>query len=135
MAPDPVVAVTLLEDWTSRAPQASPAPVPVDAEHLAIEAEKGAIVTAALGALGGDTASEREALTFLVDALENAVFVGEVDVMAACRPAAARLLTAGMPASPLRSMFDALLTAVEGRFPSAQRLIDESRGLPSGSPG
>lgn len=132
-APDPVVAVTLLEDWMDQTPQA-PTPMSVDAEHLAIEAEKGGIVTAALTALGGDTPSGRGALTFLVDALENAVFVGEAAVMAACWPAAERLLTAGEVAPRVSSTFDALLGALEDRFPSGQRLMEESRRLVAARP-
>lgn len=131
-APDPAMGVRLLEDWMDQAPQVLPAPVPLDAEHLAIEAEKAEIVTATLAALGCDASSVRAALTFLVDALENAVFIGDADVMVTCWPAAERLLLAGDPAPSASSTFDALLTAVEGRFPSGQRLMQESRSLAAG---
>lgn len=130
-APDPVVAASMLEGWQdSGFPAPPPLAVPDDEEHLALEQEKDSVVSAALGSLDGNPVRVREALTFLVSALESALFVGDGAVFAASRPAAARLLAAGGSPDPSGSpVTDALMGAFEGRFPRAQGLVEESAEL------
>lgn len=125
-APDPVAAVDLLERWRDAGP---PPPMPVGAgeEHLALEREREEIVAAALAALHSRAPAARDALTFLVTAVENALFVGDPAVVADCRPAAHRLLISGDATSlSFPDALDALVHAVEDRVPAGRRVVEES---------
>ncbi len=125
-APDPAVAVSIVESWLNEAPSIPPAPAPVSDAHLALECERDAIVSAAVADLGCDSPSAREALTFLVGALETSLFLGEAALMAACQPAAERLLVGHPDPPPVSSAVDALLTAVERVLPG-EKVVDETR--------
>lgn len=127
-APDPVTAVSVVQSWLEADP-APPAPVGAGDEHLALEQEKEKIVSAALGALRCRTPAAHDALTFLVTAVENALFVGDPALMADCRPAAQRLLASGDAASPsMPAALDALVAAVEERVPAGRRVLEATKG-------
>ena len=97
-------------------------------DHVVVEQEKEEIVAEALGALRCQAPAARDALTFLVAAVENALFVGDPAVMADCRPAAQRLLASGDGGSPsMPAALDALAVAVDQRVPAGRRVLEESR--------
>ena len=125
--PDPVTAVSVAEAWRTTDPT-PPAPIGAGDEHLALEQEKEEIVSAALGALRCRTPAAHDALTFLVTAVENALFVGDPALMADCQPAAQRLLASGDATSPsMPDALDALVAAVEDRVPAGRQVVEESR--------
>lgn len=106
----------------------SPAPAGAGDEHLALEQEKEGIVSAALGALHCDAPATRDALAFLVAAVETALFVDDPLLVAECRPAAQRLLATGDATSPsMPEALDALAAAVEERVPAGRRVVEQSR--------
>ena len=126
-APDPVTAFRVVEGWLETDPML-PAPVGAGDEHLALEQEKEEIVSAALGTLRCRTPAAHDALTFLVTAVENALFVGDPALMADCQPAAQRLLASGDATSPsMPAALDALVAAVEDRVPAGRQVLEESR--------
>ena len=126
-APDPAVAAAL--------PGVSPggdatfpsSPEPGHDEHLALEREKDEIVAAAMAGPHRDDARLREALAFLLSTMESAVFVDDAAVIAACRPAAERLLAAVGPGGGSPAALDALFGLVQGSFPRAWALAEEGR--------
>lgn len=126
-APDPVAAVGILESWRDAGPPA-PAPAGAGDDHLVLERRKDEIVTAALGALHSDAPGARDALTFLVTAVENALFVGDPAVVAGSRAAAYRLMAGdGAAGLSLADALDALANAVEARVPAGRLIVEESR--------
>ena len=72
------------------------------------------------------SASSPVALAAPVSASPSKLFVGEAALMAACRPAAERLLAGHPDPPPMSSALDALLTAVERVLPGG-KAADESR--------
>lgn len=119
-APDAVAAVGVLETWRDVGP-VPPVLMGAGEEHLALEQEKEEIVSAALGALRCPAPTARDALSFLVTAVENALFVGDPALVADCRPAAERLLASADASSPsLPDALDALVAAVEQRVPAGR---------------
>ena len=124
---DAVQAVGLLERWRD-APPRPPAPAGAGQEHLALEQEKDEIVSATLSTLGCHAPAAREALTFLVTAVESSLFVGDPTVMAGCQPAAERLLATGATASlSMPAALDAHVTVVEDRVPAGGQVLEASR--------
>lgn len=126
-APDPVAAVSILETWRDVGPP-PPDPRTAGEEHLHLEQEKDEIVSVALGELCCHAPGARDAMTFLVAAVENALFVGDPALMAECRPAAERLLATGEAvAVSFPAALDALLAAVEDRVPAGRQVVEETR--------
>ena len=118
--------MSIVESWLNEAPSTPPAPAPLGDAHLALECDRDAIVSTAVAGLGRDSPSAREALTFLVGALETSLFLGDAALMAASRPAAERLLVGHPDPLPVSSEVDALLTAVERVLPG-EKAVDETR--------
>ena len=128
-AADPVTAARVLEGWLDGAsPGSSDFVDPGDGEHVALEREKGDLVSAAVATLDRDDPRLRDALAFVVSTLESAAFVDDPAVIATCRPAAERLLASGEPSDGSgASALDAVLAVVARRFPRTSGLLEESR--------
>ncbi len=115
--------MSIVESWLNEAPSIPSAPAPFSDAHLALECDRDAIVSAAVADLGCDSPSTREALTFLVGALDTSLFLGEAALLAACQPAAERPLAGHPDPPPMSSAVEALLTAVERVLPG-EKVVD-----------